>query len=104
MERTRAGAAAVADPEPAAEPAGEGFEELLVGGRPPEDRSFELVEIAAGAATGLAIGTAVAGPVGSLVGGVVGAAAGLAAGEAVERAAGHAAETTDATRPAHPHG
>lgn len=103
MERTMSGTAPVADPDPVEESGDEPFEELLVGGRPAEDRSFELVEIAAGAATGLAIGTAVAGPVGSVVGAAVGAAAGLAAGEAIERAAGHVAETTDATRPTHPH-
>jgi outer membrane lipoprotein SlyB len=72
-------------------------EEGLIAGRPAEDRSFELVEVVAGAATGLAIGSAVAGPVGTVVGGIVGAAAGLIAGEAVERAAGPAATTTDAS-------
>lgn len=87
-------------PEPEArveEP--EAREEGLVGGRPIEDRTFEMVEVAAGAAAGLAIGTAVAGPVGMLVGGVAGAAAGLLTGEAVERRAGRAATTTDAGEP-----
>ncbi len=68
----------------------------LVAGRPIEDRSFELVEVAAGAAAGLLIGTAVAGPIGTVVGGVAGAAAGLFTGEAVERHAGRAATTTNA--------
>jgi uncharacterized protein YcfJ len=75
--------------------------EILVDGRPIEDRSFELVEIVAGATAGFAIGTAVAGPVGAVVGGAAGAVAGFAAGEAVERRAGRAATTTDATRPEH---
>jgi outer membrane lipoprotein SlyB len=68
----------------------------LVGGRPIEDRSFELVEVAAGAAAGMLIGSAVAGPVGTVVGGVAGAAVGIVGGEAVERRAGRAATTTDA--------
>jgi hypothetical protein len=76
-----------------------GFEDGLVWGRPVEDRSFEAVEIAAGASLGIAIGAAVAGPIGAGVGVVVGAAAALVAGEAIEHAAGRAAETTDATRP-----
>jgi hypothetical protein len=83
----------------AEEPAGEPAEWGLIAGRPAEDRSFEMVEVAAGAAVGLAIGSAAADPVWSLVGGVVGAAAGLLAGETVERAAGRVATTTDATRP-----
>lgn len=72
-------------------------EDGLVGGRPVEDRSFEVVEVGVGASLGIAIGAVVAGPLGAGIGGVVGAAAGLVAGEAIEHAAGHAAETTDAT-------
>ncbi len=69
----------------------------LIAGRPIEDRSFELVEVTAGAAAGVLIGGSVAGPAGMLIGGVAGAAAGLLGGEAVERHAGRAATTTDAT-------
>lgn len=69
----------------------------LVGGRPIEDRSFELVEVAAGAAAGMLIGTAVAGPVGTVVGGIAGAAVGVVGGEALERREGRAALTTDAS-------
>jgi hypothetical protein len=68
----------------------------LVLGRPAEDRTFEMVEMAAGAATGVGLGAAIGGPIGAAVGGVVGAAVGIAAGEAVERAAGAAATRTDA--------
>jgi hypothetical protein len=89
----------VPEPEARVEERDEPEEEGLVAGRPIEDRTFEMVEVAAGAAAGLAIGTAVAGPVGMLVGGVAGAAAGLLTGEAVERRAGRAATTTDAGRP-----
>jgi hypothetical protein len=85
----------------ATEPADAPAEWGLIAGRPAEDRGFELVEVAAGAAVGLAIGSAAADPVWALVGGVVGAAAGLLTGETVERAAGRVATTTDATRPEH---
>lgn len=71
----------------------------LVMGRPAEDRTFEAVEIAAGAATGVAVGAAIAGPVGAVVGGVIGGVIGIAAGEALERVEGPAATTTDATAP-----
>lgn len=71
-------------------------DDMLVNGRPIEDRSFETVETVAAAACGLAIGAALGGPIGAAVGVVVGGSAGLAAGEALERAMGRAAETTDA--------
>lgn len=70
--------------------------DILVGGRPVEDRSFEAVEAGAGLMAGLLVGTVVAGPVGTAVGGLIGAAAGIAAGEALERHEGRAATTTDA--------
>jgi uncharacterized membrane protein len=70
----------------------------LIAGRPIEDRSFELVEVAAGAAAGMLIGSAVAGPAGTLVGGVAGAVVGIVGGETIERHAGLAATTTDAGR------
>lgn len=69
----------------------------LVLGRPAEDRTFEAVEIAAGAATGAGLGALAGGPIGAVVGGAVGAAVGAIAGEALERAEGAAATTTDAT-------
>jgi uncharacterized protein YcfJ len=83
--------------EPPAEPPVDELEDGLIAGRPVEDRSFEVLEVAAGASLGIAIGAVVAGPVGAGIGGVVGAAAGLVAGESIEHAVGHAAETTDAT-------
>ncbi len=86
---TSAPGSAAPDAEPETDP-------YLVAGRPIEDRTFEMVEVAAGAATGLVIGTAVAGPVGTVIGGVAGAAVGLLGGEVVERRAGRAAKTTDA--------
>ncbi len=61
---------------------------VVIGGRPAEDWSWELVEVTAGASMGLAIGTAVAGPVGTVVGGVVGAVAGLVTGETWESTIG----------------
>lgn len=82
--------------EPPAEPRVDEIEDGLVAGRPVEDRSFEAVEIAAGASLGIAIGAVVGGPVGAGIGGVVGAAAGFIAGETIEHAVGRAAETTDA--------
>jgi outer membrane lipoprotein SlyB len=87
---------ATLDPGPEAPPVEPEADPYLVGGRPIEDRTFEIVEFAAGAAAGLMIGSAVAGPVGTVVGGVAGAAAGLLGGEVVERRAGRAATTTDA--------
>ena len=74
-------------------------DEILIAGRPVEDRSFEAVEAGAGLLTGLLVGTAVAGPIGAAVGGLVGVAAGFAAGEALERHEGRAATTTDASEP-----
>ena len=71
-------------------------EEILAGGRPVEDRSFEAVEVGAGAMAGLLVGTAVAGPIGAAAGGLIGGAVALVAGEALERHEGRAAETTDA--------
>ena len=71
-------------------------DEILLGGRPVEDRSFEAVEVGAGAIAGLILGTAVAGPIGAAAGGLIGGAAALVAGEALERHEGRAAETTDA--------
>jgi uncharacterized protein YcfJ len=82
--------------DPSAEPPVDEIEDGLVAGRPVEDRSFEVVEIAAGASLGVAIGAVVAGPVGAGIGGVVGAAAGFIAGETIEHAVGRAAETIDA--------
>ncbi len=73
------------------------IEDGLVAGRPVEDRSFEIVEVATGASLGIAIGAVVGGPIGAGIGGVVGAAAGFIAGESLEHAVGRAAETTDAT-------
>jgi hypothetical protein len=69
----------------------------LVLGRPAEDRTFEAVEIAAGAATGAGLGALAGGPIGAVIGVAVGAAVGAIAGEALERAEGAAATTTDAT-------
>lgn len=82
--------------DPSAEQPVDEIEDGLVAGRPVEDRSFEAVEIAAGASLGVAIGAVVGGPVGAGIGGVVGAAAGFIAGETIEHAVGRAAETIDA--------
>jgi len=82
--------------EPPAVPPVDEIEDGLVAGRPVEDRSFEVVEVATGASLGIAIGAVVGGPLGAGIGGVVGAAAGLLAGETIEHAVGRAAETTDA--------
>jgi hypothetical protein len=71
-------------------------EDVLVAGRPVEDRSFEAVEVGAGAMAGIIVGTAVGGPIGAAAGGLIGGAAALVAGEALERHEGRAAETTDA--------
>jgi len=72
-------------------------EDGLIMGRPVEDRSFEVVEVATGASLGIAIGAVVGGPLGAAAGGIIGAAAGIVAGETIEHAVGRAAETTDAT-------
>jgi hypothetical protein len=87
--------------EPPADPPVDVYEpeDGLILGRPVEDRSFEVVEVATGASLGIAIGAVVGGPLGAGIGGVVGAAAGLIAGETIEHAVGRAAETTDATEP-----
>ncbi len=77
-------------------------EDGLIAGRPVEDRGFEVVEVGVGASAGLALGAVVAGPIGAAAGAVIGAAAAMVAGEAIERRVGHAAETTDATKPAAP--
>jgi len=82
----------VADPEPLHEAR---VEDGLVAGRPVEDRSFEAVEVGAGAVAGLILGTAVGGPIGAAAGGLIGGAAALVVGEALERHEGRAAETTD---------
>lgn len=89
----------MADTSAAPEPrlANQPQEPGLVLGRPAEDRTFEAVEIAAGAATGAGLGALAGGPIGAAVGGLVGAAVGAIAGEALERAEGTAATTTDAT-------
>ena len=71
----------------------------LVLGRPAEDRIFEVVELASGAAIGIGCGMAIAGPIGAAVGGVAGAAIGAFLAEALERAEGTAATTWDATQP-----
>ena len=89
----------ITPPPPTRDRGDEDREPFQVLGRPIEDRSFEAVETAAGAALGFAIGAAVAGPLGGVVGAVVGGTAGLATGEAVERAEGLAARTTDAAEP-----
>jgi hypothetical protein len=73
-----------------------GEESGLILGRPVEDRSFEVVEVAAAAVAGMAAGTVIAGPVGTAVGGVIGVVVGVAGAEALERAAGRAATTWDA--------
>ena len=75
------------------------IEDGLVAGRPVEDRSFEVVEVATGASLGVAIGAVVAGPIGAAAGGIIGGVAGFVAGESIEHAVGRAAETTDATEP-----
>jgi len=67
----------------------------LIAGRPVEDRSFEAVEVGAGAVAGLILGTAVGGPIGAAAGGLIGGAAALVVGEALERHEGRAAQTTD---------
>jgi uncharacterized protein YcfJ len=72
------------------------IEDGLVAGRPVEDRSFEVVEVGAGAVAGMVIGTAVAPGLGTAIGGVVGGAVALVAGEALERHEGRAAQTIDA--------
>lgn len=69
----------------------------LMAGRPIEDRSFEVVEVATGASLGVAIGALVGGPIGAAAGGIIGGVAGFVAGESIEHAVGRAAETTDAT-------
>jgi hypothetical protein len=66
----------------------------LLFGRPVEDRSFETVELAAGAALGLALG-ALAGPLTAVVGAIVGAAVGATAAEVLEELAGGVTRTTD---------
>jgi outer membrane lipoprotein SlyB len=73
------------------------IEDGLVAGRPVEDRSFEVVEVATGASLGVAIGAVVGGPIGAAAGGIIGGVAGFIAGESIEHAVGRAAETTDAT-------
>jgi outer membrane lipoprotein SlyB len=72
------------------------IEDGLVAGRPVEDRSFEVVEVATGASLGIAIGAVVAGPIGAAAGGVIGGVAGFVAGETIEHAVGRASETIDA--------
>lgn len=66
----------------------------LLFGRPVEDRSFETVELAAGAALGLALG-ALVGPLTAVIGAFVGAAVGATAAEIVEELAGAVTRTTD---------
>lgn len=73
------------------------IEDGLVAGRPVEDRSFEVVEVATGASLGVAIGAVVGGPIGAAAGGIIGGVAGFVAGESIEHAVGRAATTTDAT-------
>ena len=73
------------------------IEDGLIGGRPVEDRSFEVVEVATGASLGVAIGAVVGGPIGAAAGGVIGGVVGFVAGESIEHAVGRAAETIDAT-------
>ena len=73
------------------------IEDGPVAGRPVEDRSFEVVEVATGASLGVAIGAVVGGPIGAAAGGLNGGVAGFVAGESIEHAVGRAAETTDAT-------
>jgi len=73
------------------------IEDGLVAGRPVEDRSFEVVEVATGASLGVAIGAVVGGPIGAAAGGIIGGVAGFIAGESIEHAVGRAAETIDAT-------
>jgi len=72
------------------------IEDGLVAGRPVEDRSFEVVEVATGASLGIAIGAVVAGPIGAAAGGLIGGVAGFVAGETIEHAVGRASETVDA--------
>jgi hypothetical protein len=72
------------------------IEDCLVAGRPVEDRSFEVVEVGAGAVAGMVVGTAVVPGVGTAIGGLVGGAVALVAGEALERHEGRAARTIDA--------
>jgi hypothetical protein len=72
------------------------IEDSLVAGRPVEDRSFEVVEVGAGAVAGMVVGTAVVPGVGTAIGGLVGGAVALVAGEALERHEGRAAQTIDA--------
>lgn len=86
-------------------PVEEVIEDGLVAGRPIEDRSFEVVEVATGASLGVAIGAVVAGPLGAAAGGIIGGVAGFVAGESIEHAVGRAAETIDAEEPeAEPNG
>ena len=95
-------------PDPLPEPE-EPFDEGLIAGRPVEDRSFEMVEVAVGVSLGIAAGIAIgtfiaAGPgtvIGGIAGAVIGGAIGLGAGEVLEEAEGDVARTTDATHP-HP--
>jgi hypothetical protein len=73
----------------------------LLFGRPVEDRSFETVELAAGAALGFALG-ALIGPLTAVVGALVGAAVGATAAEVVEELAGIVTRTTDTGHHHHP--
>jgi outer membrane lipoprotein SlyB len=67
-------------------------------GRPVEERSFETVELAVGAAIGFSAGAALGGLAGAVIGGLLGAAVGAGAAERLEHAVGAVGLTTDTSR------